>query len=77
VTYGAARFLSEQFRQADDGVLTIGFLTLPMMLSVSMMVLGVAVLWRIACSNALRIGGLLPLSGRTPAPTSPTPAARV
>lgn len=76
VTYGAARFLSEQFRQADDGVLTIGFLTLPMMLSVSMMLLGAAVLWRIACSNVQRIGGLLPISGRTPAPTSPTPAAR-
>lgn len=75
VTYGAARLFSEQLRQADDGVFMLGALTLPMLLSIGMMVLGAAVVWRISRGNAPRIGGLLPLSGRTQAPSSPTPAA--
>ncbi len=76
VTYGAARLFSEQLRQADDGVFMIGFLTLPMLLSIAMMLLGAFVLWRSHCSSAPPVGGILPLSGRTQAPSSPTPAAR-
>lgn len=76
ITYGAARLFSEQLRQADDGVFMVGALTLPMLLSIGMMLLGSAMLWRIGRSNAPRIGGLLSLSGRTQEPTSPTPAAK-
>jgi len=76
VTYGAARLFSEQLRQADDGVFAVGVFTLPMLLSIGMMLLGAAVLWRIGRSNAPRIGGLLSLSGRTQEPSSPTPAPK-
>jgi len=76
VTYGAARLLSEQLRQADDNVFMIGVLTLPMLLSIGMMLLGTAVLWSISRSNAPRIGGLFPLSGRTQLLNSPTPAPK-
>lgn len=59
VTYGAARTISEQFRQIDDGVFMIGSLTLPMLLSLAMIIGGIAL---IVCASRQAIkpmGGLL------------------
>lgn len=42
IAYGASRMISEQFRAADLGVFAIGSLTLPMLLSVAMIALGIA-----------------------------------
>ena len=59
VTYGAARTISEQFRQIDDGVFMIGSLTLPMLLSLAMIIGGIAlIVW--ASRQAIKpMGGLL------------------
>ena len=59
VTYGAARTTSEQFRQIDDGVFMIGSLTLPMLLSLAMIIGGIAlIVW--ASRQAIKpMGGLL------------------
>ena len=59
VTYGAARTTSEQFRQIDDGVFMIGSLTLPMLLSLAMIIGGITlIVW--ASRQAIKpMGGLL------------------
>ena len=59
VTYGAARTTSEQFRQIDDGVFMISSLTLPMLLSLAMIIGGIAlIVW--ASRPAIKpMGGLL------------------
>ena len=59
VTYGAARTTSEQFRQIDDGVFMIGSLTLPMLLSLAMIIGGIALIV-LASRQAIKpMGGLL------------------
>ena len=59
VTYGAARTTSEQFRQIDDGVFMIGSLTLPMLLSLAMIIGGITLIV-LASRQAIKpMGGLL------------------
>jgi prolipoprotein diacylglyceryltransferase len=60
IAYGALRMLTEQFREPDEGVFTVGVFTLPMLLSLGMVALGV-VLSFVANSrkDAARVGGLL------------------
>jgi prolipoprotein diacylglyceryltransferase len=41
--YGALRFATEQFREADSPVIAFGFLTLPMLLSIVMIAAGALV----------------------------------
>ena len=57
-TYGVLRYSTEQFREADSPVIALGFLTLPMLLSITM--IGVGVMFFILSRRADRIGGLLP-----------------
>jgi phosphatidylglycerol:prolipoprotein diacylglycerol transferase len=59
VAYGGLRMGSEQFREIDEGVLMVGPLTLPMVLSLSMIVIGVALaVWSMRQPAPL-VGGLL------------------
>lgn len=60
ITYGAMRFVTEQFREPDDGVFTIEGITLPMMLSVAMVAAGVAILATVGRRDVPRLGGLGP-----------------
>lgn len=46
VTYGGLRLLSESFREPDPGVFSIGPLTLPMLLSVGMIAVGLEIIRR-------------------------------
>ncbi len=62
ITYGLLRILSEQFREPDAGVYMIGPVTLPMMLSGGMVLLGVGA-W-VANLRNLMVGGLLAPAGR-------------
>ena len=55
--YGALRFATEQFREPDNGVAMVGSLTLPMLLSISMIVAG-AGFFAMSRRSPL-IGGLL------------------
>ena len=65
VAYGVLRFGTEQFREPDEGVATIGWwssipgvgLTLPMLLSVGMILAGTGVIVGVARANLPRIGG--------------------
>lgn len=57
--YGAARLFSEQFRQIDEGVFMIGPITLPMMLSLAMVVLGGVICSWSSRQPGEKIGGLL------------------
>ena len=59
VTYGAARTISEQFRQIDDGVFMIGLLTLPMLLSLAMIAGGIALIVWASLQAIKPMGGLL------------------
>jgi len=59
ITYGVARLVSEQFREIDDGVLMIGPLTLPMLLSIGMIGLGIAAAIWASRRNVPAMGGLL------------------
>jgi phosphatidylglycerol:prolipoprotein diacylglycerol transferase len=59
IGYGALRVLSEQFREPDAGVFTIGPVTLPMMLSAVMVVLGAVLVQYARRSNQPMIGGLV------------------
>lgn len=58
-TYGVLRIASESFREPDEGVHSIGPLTLPMLLSLGMVVAGLALV--AACSRrpSPAFGGLL------------------
>ncbi|MCA9285134.1 MAG: prolipoprotein diacylglyceryl transferase [Phycisphaerales bacterium] len=58
--YGALRMLTEQFRMPDVGVFTIGWLTLPMLLSLGMIVAGGALLAFAMRGEGSRVGGLAP-----------------
>lgn len=62
--YGALRFLTEQYRQPDQGVAMIGGLTLPMLLSIAMIAIGAMFL---ALSRRSQpIGGLVWSASREP-----------
>ena len=52
------RYSTEQFREADSPVVALGFLTLPMLLSIAMV--GVGVMFFVLARKSERIGGLLP-----------------
>lgn len=63
VAYGVLRNVSEQFREPDENVFSIGPLTTPMLVSLLMVVLGAVVLWIASGSPGDRlIGGV----GRRP-----------
>lgn len=57
--YGALRILSESFREPDDGVFRLGPLTLPMLLSVAMIVAGLVLVAVCARRPGPAFGGLL------------------
>jgi len=59
IGYGAMRLLTEQFREPDDGVLWIGPLTLPMALSVLMIVVGILMVVVNARRPGEKMGGML------------------
>ena len=56
--YGVLRYSTEQFREADSPVIALGFLTLPMLLSITMVAVGV--MFFVLARKSDRIGGLLP-----------------
>ncbi|MFO0873585.1 MAG: prolipoprotein diacylglyceryl transferase [Phycisphaerales bacterium] len=58
MAYGALRFTTEQFRTPDQDVLTIAGATLPMWLSIAMIVAGLLVLATIGRRDVPRLGGL-------------------
>ncbi|MFO0827726.1 MAG: prolipoprotein diacylglyceryl transferase [Phycisphaerales bacterium] len=60
VAYGILRVVSEQYRVPDPDILTIGPVTLPMLLSAAMVVVGVVVITVAMRSSAPLMGGLLP-----------------
>jgi phosphatidylglycerol:prolipoprotein diacylglycerol transferase len=60
MAYGALRMVTEQFRDADAGVFTIGMFTLPMLLSLGMVAAGAVLAFVVAGRPpAQRVGGLL------------------
>jgi len=66
IGYGGLRFMTEQFREPDHGVFRLGELTLPMLLSLSMVAVGAILLILIVRRNQPRIGGLLRPSAPDP-----------
>jgi prolipoprotein diacylglyceryltransferase len=56
-SYGVLRYATEQFREPDDGVAMLGGLTLPMVLSISMVAVG-AMFFALS-RKAQPIGGLV------------------
>lgn len=57
--YGALRFVTEQFRMPDEGVFTLGPLTLPMLISLGMVVLGaLMVAWTSRRRDVEPVGGI-------------------
>jgi phosphatidylglycerol:prolipoprotein diacylglycerol transferase len=59
IGYGALRFVTEQFREPDHNASGVGVLTLPMLLSLAMVVVGALLLVVVSRRNQPRIGGLL------------------
>lgn len=57
-SYGVLRYSTEQFREADSPVIALGFLTLPMLLSITMIAVGV--MFFVLSRKSEKIGGLLP-----------------
>lgn len=55
--YGVLRYTTEQFREPDSAVIALGFLTLPMLLSMTMV--GVGAMFIALSRRSQRIGGLL------------------
>ena len=55
--YGVLRYTTEQFREADSPVIALGFLTLPMLLSITMIAFGV--IFIVLSRRSPYIGGLL------------------
>ncbi len=58
ITYGGLRLATEQFREPDEGVLWIGVLTLPMLLSLLMIVSGIGYIAVTQRRDVPRLGGL-------------------
>lgn len=59
--YGVLRMTTEQFRMPDPGVFAIGPITLPMLISLGMVVLGAALaLWSSTRRDVKPIGGFAP-----------------
>jgi len=64
-TYGALRFVTEQFRLPDHDVFMIGPATLPMLISLSMIVLGGALaMWAAQRRGVAPIGGFASYAGQ-------------
>ena len=59
VGYGVLRLGTEQLREPDHGVIRLGWLTLPMMLSLAMIAVGVALLLTVGRRQVPKVGGLL------------------
>lgn len=59
--YGVLRYSTEQFREADSPVIALGFLTLPMLLSITMIAVGA--MFFVLSRKSAKIGGLLPHRG--------------
>ena len=59
VTYGVARTVSEQFRQVDEDVFMIGQITLPILLSIVMIICGIALIAWARRRPTEPMGGLL------------------
>jgi phosphatidylglycerol:prolipoprotein diacylglycerol transferase len=57
--YGALRVASESFREPDDGVFSIGLLTLPMLLSLGMIIAGAVIIRQGSRAPGPAFGGLL------------------
>jgi phosphatidylglycerol:prolipoprotein diacylglycerol transferase len=55
--YGVLRYTTEQFREADSPVIALGFLTLPMLLSITMIAFGV--MFIVLSRRSPYVGGLL------------------
>lgn len=55
--YGALRFATEQFREPDEGVAMLGVFTLPMLLSVAMIIAGLG--FFVVSRSSPKHGGLL------------------
>ncbi len=59
IAYGALRVASEQFREIDSGVFMLGPVTLPMMLSLGMVAIGITLAAWASRQSAPAIGGLV------------------
>jgi len=59
IGYGALRLATEQVRAVDEGVFRIGGLTLPMMLSATMIAAGAALGWWWSQRSTAPVGGLM------------------
>ena len=55
--YGVLRYTTEQFREADSPVIALGFVTLPMLLSIVMIAAGVLLF--VLSRRSQPIGGLV------------------
>ena len=60
IAYGILRNISEQLREPDEGVFAIGPVTLPMMVSAVMVVLGIAVIAWSQRAKGPMLGGVRP-----------------
>jgi phosphatidylglycerol:prolipoprotein diacylglycerol transferase len=58
VAYGLLRNVSESMREPDPGVFRLGPLTTPVLVSIAMVVIGVAVLARSRRSDGPLLGGI-------------------
>lgn len=58
IAYGAARMTSEQFRAVDEGVFMVGSVTLPMLLSLAMIAVGIALCIWAGRRTCEKIGGM-------------------
>lgn len=67
-SYGVLRYSTEQFRETDTPVIALGFLTLPMLLSITMIAAGGVFFF--LSRKSVRIGGLL-----SPGPSTPRASA--
>ena len=59
ITYGLLRIASEQFREVDSGVFMVGPATLPMMLSLAMIVMGVVLARWASQQKTVPLSGLI------------------
>lgn len=59
IAYGALRFLTEQIREIDEGVWMTGGITLPMWLSLALVVVGVILLLTVGRRSGPRYGGVI------------------
>lgn len=73
IAYGALRFLTEQIREVDEGVWTASGITLPMWLSLALVVVGVVLLLTVGRRSGPRYGGVIAPRGSTPTVSTSQP----